>query len=126
MGDKRYISNQKWLWTYKRPIYDIYKKNRVARLGNNLSFGKKGNSHGARPCSGIIEYTLNNNSKYMVICFGGVWEFLSNEDVMKIGNKDYRRKNILIHFIHNYLWILLRNGKWRNIILIYMTIMLLY
>ena len=30
----------------------------------------------------------------MVICSDGVWEFLSNEDVMIIGNKYYGQNNI--------------------------------
>jgi serine/threonine protein phosphatase PrpC len=37
----------------------------------------------------IIEYELNEKSKYMIICSDGVWEFLNNEDVMKIGIKYY-------------------------------------
>ena len=43
----------------------------------------------------IIEYNLNENSKYMVICSDGVWEFLSNENVMNIGNKYYIQNDII-------------------------------
>ena len=42
----------------------------------------------------IIEYKLDEKSKYMVICSDGVWEFLNNEDVMNIGIKYYINKDI--------------------------------
>ena len=42
----------------------------------------------------IIEYELNKKSKYMIICSDGVWEFLNNEDVMKIGIKYYINNDI--------------------------------
>ena len=46
-------------------------------------------SVGVIPDPEIIEYTLDNNSRYMIIATDGIWEFLSNEKVMKIGNKFY-------------------------------------
>ena len=49
----------------------------------------KGKSCGLISEPEIIEYELNENSKYMIICSDGVWEFLSNEDVMRIGIKYY-------------------------------------
>ena len=59
------------------------------------SFGdKKAKSCGVIPYPDIIEYSINNDSKYMVICSDGVWEFLSNEEVMEIGNKYYAQNNI--------------------------------
>jgi serine/threonine protein phosphatase PrpC len=42
----------------------------------------------------IIEYNLDQKSKYMVICSDGVWEFLNNEDIMKIGIEYYLKNNI--------------------------------
>ena len=42
----------------------------------------------------IIEYNLDERSKYMVICSDGVWEFLNNEDVMRIGIDFYLKDNI--------------------------------
>ena len=42
----------------------------------------------------IIEYKLNEKSKYMVICSDGVWEFLKNEDVMNIGRTYYINNNV--------------------------------
>ena len=41
----------------------------------------------------IIEYNINNNSKYMVICSDGVWEFASNEQVRDIGNIFYKKND---------------------------------
>ena len=42
----------------------------------------------------IIEYTLDERSKYMVICSDGVWEFLDNEDIMRMGIDFYLKDNI--------------------------------
>ena len=42
----------------------------------------------------IIEYTLDEKSKYMVICSDGVWEFSNNEDIMSIGIEYYLKNNI--------------------------------
>ena len=42
----------------------------------------------------IIEYKLNEKSKFMVICSDGVWEFLKNEDVMNMGKGYYKNNNI--------------------------------
>ena len=42
----------------------------------------------------IIEYFINDNSKYMILCSDGVWEFLSNEDVMNMGNRYYDKNDI--------------------------------
>ena len=76
--------------------YRVYIKNTdLPGLAMSRSFGdKKAKSCGVIPYPDIIEYTLNNDSKYMVICSDGVWDFLSNEDVMKIGNKYYGQNNI--------------------------------
>ena len=49
----------------------------------------QGKQCGIIPLPEIIEYNLDNKSKYMVICSDGVWEFLSNNDVMNIGNEYY-------------------------------------
>ena len=51
----------------------------------------KGKEYGIISLPEIIEYTLDENSKYMVISSDGVWEFLSNENVMEIGNKFYEK-----------------------------------
>ena len=50
-------------------------------------------SVGVIPNPEIIEYNLNENSRYMVIATDGIWEFISNEKVMRIGNKFYPKKD---------------------------------
>ena len=77
--------------------YRVYIKNKEQPgLAMSRSFGdKKAKSCGVIPYPDIIEFNLNNNDcKYMVICSDGVWEFLSNEDVMEIGNKYYSQNNM--------------------------------
>jgi len=77
--------------------YRVYIKNMdQPGLAMSRSFGdKKAKSCGVIPYPDINEYNLNNNyCKYMVICSDGVWEFLSNEEVMEIGNKYYNQNNM--------------------------------
>ena len=42
----------------------------------------------------IKEYDINYNTKYMVICSDGVWEFITNEQVRDIGNFFYKNNDI--------------------------------
>ena len=77
--------------------YRVYIKDKdQPGLAMSRSFGdKKAKSCGVIPYPDIIEYNLNNNDcKYMVLCSDGVWEFLSNEEVMEIGNKYYSKNNM--------------------------------
>ena len=46
-------------------------------------------SVGVIPNPEIIEYNLNRGSKYMIIASDGIWQFMSNEKVMSIGNQFY-------------------------------------
>ena len=41
----------------------------------------------------FVEYSLDENCKYIVIGSDGVWDFLENENVVKIGNKYYIKNN---------------------------------
>lgn len=41
----------------------------------------------------FVEYNLDEFSKYIVLCSDGVWDFMDNENVMKIGNKHYLNNN---------------------------------
>lgn len=50
---------------------------------------------GVIPHPQIIEYTLNPKSKYMLLCSDGIWEYISNEQAMEIGNKFYLRNDPL-------------------------------
>ena len=48
---------------------------------------------GVIPNPKIMEYIIDYYSKYLIICSDGVWEFLSNKDVMDIGNEYYLRND---------------------------------
>ena len=77
--------------------YRVYIKNmEQPGLAMSRSFGdKKAKTCGVIPYPDIREYNLSNNeSKFMVLCSDGVWEFLSNEEVMEIGNQYYVQNNI--------------------------------
>ena len=50
---------------------------------------------GVIPNPQFIEYKINPNTKYMIICSDGIWEYLSNEEVMKISNSFYLRNDAL-------------------------------
>ena len=69
----------------------------------------KGKIIGVVPDPGIMEYDLCESSKYITICSDGVWEFLSNEVVTKIGKFYYLEDNAseFCHQIINnsvYMW----------------------
>ena len=71
--------------------YRIFKKG-LTYPGLNIS-RSLGDFH-AKDCGvitrpDIIEFKLSKRSKYMVICSHGVWKFLSNEDIKKLGNPFY-------------------------------------
>ena len=50
---------------------------------------------GVIPNPQIVEYTIDYYSKYMMIASDGIWEFISNEEAMKIGNKFYSRNDAI-------------------------------
>ena len=50
---------------------------------------------GVIPNPQIIEYKIDYDTKYMLICSDGIWEFISNEEAMKIGNKFYSRNDAM-------------------------------
>ena len=64
---------------------------------------------GVIPNPQIIEYDINQTTKYIVICSDGVWEFASNEQVRDIGNIFYPKNDVagfcnqLVNFAIN-LW----------------------
>ena len=41
----------------------------------------------------IVEYSIDYYSKYLLICSDGIWEFITSEDAMYIGNKFYLRND---------------------------------
>ena len=64
---------------------------------------------GVIPTPQIIEYEINSNTKYMVICSDGVWEFIQNEQVRDLGNVFYAQNNVtgfclqLVNYAYN-MW----------------------
>ena len=54
----------------------------------------KGKKYGIISLPEIIEVNLDENVKYIVACSDGVWEFLSNENVMEIGNEFYEKNDV--------------------------------
>ena len=42
----------------------------------------------------IIEYNLTRNSKYLIVCSDGVWEFIKNEQVRDLGNVYYNKNDV--------------------------------
>ena len=48
---------------------------------------------GVIPEPGIIEYNLNKNTKFFILCSDGVWEFLNNNQVRDIGKQFYLNSN---------------------------------
>ena len=48
---------------------------------------------GVIPNPQIIEYTLGIQSRYMMACSDGIWEYINNEEVMKIANKYYLKND---------------------------------
>ncbi len=53
----------------------------------------EGKNFGVIAEPGIIEYNIDDNSKYIVLCSDGVWEFLSNERVKETGKLFYLSNN---------------------------------
>ena len=46
---------------------------------------------GVIPNPQIVEYIIRYDTKYIIACSDGIWEYLKNEDVMKIANEYYLR-----------------------------------
>ena len=53
----------------------------------------RGKTIGVIPDPGILEYDLNEKTKYIVVCSDGVWEFLDNITVREMGKKHYINNN---------------------------------
>ena len=66
------------------------KKKEYPGLAMSRALGDfNGKNIGIIPDPKIIETNFEINIKYIVICSDGVWEFLKNEDILKLGNKYY-------------------------------------
>ena len=72
------------------PLRVFIKGSLVPGLNMSRSFGDKlGKNIGIIVEPLINEYNLNKDVKYIIIASDGIWEFMSNEQVMNIGNKFY-------------------------------------
>ena len=76
--------------------------NRVWKAGQNYpglamsrSLGDfKAKECGVIPSPQIIEHKIDKNSKYVIVCSDGVWEFLQNEQVRDLGNAFYKKNDV--------------------------------
>ena len=59
-------------------------------------------SVGVIPNPVILEYEINESTKYIIVCSDGVWEFLDNETVVSIGKK-YYLKNDAVELTHDLI-----------------------
>ena len=75
--------------------YRVFEKNKdYPGLAMSRSIGDfAGKKIGVIPDPEIIEWKLTVHSKFIVICSDGVWEFMSNKDVMEMGKKFYLKNN---------------------------------
>ena len=75
--------------------YRVWNKNKESPgLAMSRSIGDfSGKNLGIIPDPQIIETNFEINVNYIVVCSDGVWEFLNNDDIMKMGNKYYKENN---------------------------------
>ena len=59
----------------------------------------KGKEVGVIPNPGILEYDLNNSTRFVIACSDGVFEFINNRTVMELGKK-YFLKNDVSAYCH--------------------------
>ena len=75
---------------------------RVWKAGANypgLAMSRSLGDFQAKQCGVIAipeftEYTISRNSKYLIICSDGVWEFIKNEQVRDLGNVFYNKNDV--------------------------------
>ena len=76
--------------------------NRVFKAGQSypgLAMSRSLGDFQAKDCGVITEpeineFRINHNSKYMVVCSDGVWEFIQNEQVRDLGNRFYDKNEV--------------------------------
>ena len=63
-------------------------------LAMSRSIGDMDAKHvGVIPNPEFIEYKIDSKAKYIIVCSDGIWESLSNEELMKIANSFYLRND---------------------------------
>ena len=80
---------------------------------------------GVIPNPQFVEYTLDNSSKYILICSDGIWEFMSNEEAMQIANKYYLR-NDPIGLCHELSQSSIKLWKEREIVIDDITVLVIF
>jgi serine/threonine protein phosphatase PrpC len=79
---------------YVGPMRVFAKGKNYPGLAMSRSLGDfKSKEYGVINEPSFVEHILDEHCKYMVICSDGVWDFMDNEKVMKIGNKYYINDN---------------------------------
>ena len=107
--------------------------NRVFKAGQSypgLAMSRSLGDFQAKDCGVITEpeineFRINHNSKYMVICSDGVWEFMQNEQVRDLGNKFYD-KNEVGPFVTNLVQQAVNNWEQQDIIRDDITVVCVY
>ena len=89
------------------PLRVFSKGSFLPGLSMSRSFGDKiGKDIGIIVDPIINEYNLNSDVKYIVMASDGLWEFMTNEKIMEIGNRYY-----VMNDPDNFCQILLKNSK---------------
>ena len=79
---------------YTGPMRIFAKGKNYPGLAMSRSFGDfKSKEYGVICQPSFVEYNIDEYCKYIVLCSDGVWDFIDNENVMKIGNKHYLNNN---------------------------------
>ena len=79
---------------YVGPMRVFAKGKNYPGLAMSRSLGDfKSKEYGVINEPSFVEHILDEHCRYMVICSDGVWDFMDNEKVMKIGNKYYINDN---------------------------------
>ena len=79
---------------YVGPMRVFAKGKDFPGLAMSRSFGDfQSKKYGVISEPTFVEYCLDENCRYIVICSDGVWDFLDNDNVVKIGNKHYINNN---------------------------------
>ena len=79
---------------YVGPMRVFAKGKNYPGLAMSRSLGDfKSKEYGVINEPSFVEHIIDEHCKYMVICSDGVWDFMDNEKVMKIGNKYYINDN---------------------------------
>ena len=107
--------------------------NRVFKAGQSypgLAMSRSLGDFQAKDCGVITEpeineFRINHNSKYMVVCSDGVWEFMQNEQVRDLGNRFYD-KNEVGPFCINLVQQAVNNWEQQDIIRDDITVVCVY